>query len=73
MAFVLSLLCARVYWPHAAYPVCMLCIELLYIHVKAVIMYHIFNYVCMHIGRIQVSNVHTISVHCTATCDIYPY
>ena len=32
----------------------------LYIHFKPVIMYRICDYVCMHIGRVCVSYVHTM-------------
>ena len=42
-------------------------------HVKLVIMYRICKYVCMHIGRIRLSSVHTIHVHSIAMCDLYPY
>ena len=36
-----------------------------------IIMYCICTYVCMHIGRIRVSNVHTIHVHFIAMGDLY--
>ena len=66
-------LCACVYWPHAANPIRMLFIEFLYIYIKPVIMYCICNYVCMHIGRIRVSNMHTIRDYSIAMCARFPY